>query len=91
MIHYLRTKNNRTIIECEVTHNDLHSYIDVEQYSKILIESDKKNVIVWDFDELHNIRRIWFENEDDSTGINDFVSNEYRRVAKKYDLNYITD
>ena len=94
MVHYLRTENNRTIIECEVTQKDLSSYVSIPEYSNLLINSEDGNTLIWDFDELHNIRSWWWEKEEDSgdcKSCDDFVGEQYRRVGKKYNLNYITD
>lgn len=96
MTHYLRNENNRTIIECETFKKlkedyDLSSNIDVAEYSDLLyFNQDKFNEIKWDFDSLHNIRREWFEGFNEGS-MDDFVKEYYTRVAKKYNLNYITD
>ena len=96
MVHYLRDERNRTIIECETFNKlsenpDLSSSIDVAEYSDLLyFNQDKFNEIKWDFDLLHNIRRDWFEGFNEGS-IDNFVKDYYSRVAKKYNLNYITD
>lgn len=96
MVHYLRDERNRTIIECETFNKlgkdkDLSSSIDVAEYSDLLhFNQDKFNEIKWDFDSLHNIRRDWFEGFHECS-MEEYVKNQYSRVAKKYNLNYITD
>ena len=92
MIHFLRDAKNRTIIECEVYGDDLSSAISIPEYSYLLLESNDPNTLMWDFDELDNLRRIWFEGaEDDYQSMNEFVIQYYSRVAKKHNLNYVTD
>ncbi len=93
MTHYLRTKRNETIVECEVSIDDLSSAIEIVEYSLLLLGQDKPNIFIYDFDEILNIRREWFEREMDSGdwgSINEFVSAKYGMMAKKHDLNYIT-
>lgn len=96
MVHFIRDERNRTIIECETTNKlnkeqDLHSYIDVAEYSDLLhFNSERFNEIKWDFDSLHNLRREWFEGFHDGS-MDDFVKDNYSRIAKKYSLNYVTD
>jgi|NOAtaT_6_FD_contig_61_1227086_length_1153_multi_2_in_0_out_0_1 hypothetical protein len=96
MVHYLRNEKNNTIIECETIKklgedNDLHSNIDVAEYSDLLyFNQNKFYEIKWDFDILHNIRREWFEGFPESS-MDDFVKYHYSRIANKYNLNYMTD
>lgn len=51
---------------------------------------DKFNTIKWDFDSLHNIRTEWFEGFHEES-MDNFVKDNYSRIAKKYNLNYIID
>lgn len=96
MVHYLRNEKNRTIIECETFNklkedSDLSSIIDVSEYSDLLyMNLDKLNTIKWDFDSLHNIRTEWFEGFHEES-MDNFVKDNYSRIAKKYNLNYIID
>ena len=107
MIHYLRSDNNRTIIECEVTKNDLSASVDIEQYSKILLDyiatglqtnNTKYNVILTNFKEqIHNLNEIrgwWFEKEEDNDdwkSIDEFVATQFALVATEFNLKYVTD
>lgn len=99
MVHFLRNKNNRTIIECEVGNADLHSSIDVEVYTKEFIihytnSNSMANDFMSDISNLDEIRGWWWEKEQDSgdwKSIDDFVKTKFIEVAKKWELNYITD
>jgi hypothetical protein len=91
MIHYLRDDKNKTIIECDVHTNNIRSYLSIPEYSQLLLKSDNPNILILDLDELDNLRRIWFEgSQDDYPSIDKFVTEYYSRVAKKYNLIYIT-
>jgi hypothetical protein len=99
MIHFLRNNKNRTIIECETTKNDLSCAVDLELYSKMLLEyanDDKQllrpEVLIEDFSRLYDLRRIWFENDpEENESIDDFVKQEFEGVALLWDLCYVTD
>ena len=94
MVHFLRNKDNRTIIECQVSKEDLSSAVDITEYSYMLLSiDDKKNFIMW-MTQLAEIRGWWWESEEDSNqwkSIDDFVGNKFKYVASIYDLIYVTD
>lgn len=97
MIHFLRNKINHTIIECEVYKDDLSAATNIENYSMMLIDlhnKDLHNPFINDISELDQIRGWWWEMAEDSgdyKSIDDFVKEKFIAVAKKYDLNYVTD
>jgi hypothetical protein len=97
MIHFLRNKINHTIIECEVYKDDLSAATNIENYSMMLIDlhnNDLHNPFISDISELDQIRGWWWEMAEDSgdyKSIDDFVKEKFIAVAKKYDLNYVTD
>ena len=96
MIHFLRTQNNRTIIECEVYNDDLSSSIDIYEYSMFLLnlEGDLNEFFVGDINDLNEIRGLWWEKEKDFgnwTSINEFVASTYKKIGKEWGLKYITD
>jgi hypothetical protein len=97
MIHFLRNKINHTIIECEVYKDDLSAATNIENYSMMLIDlhnNDLHNPFISDISELDQIRGWWWEMAEDSgdyKSIDDFVKEKFMAVAKKYDLNYVTD
>ena len=95
MTHFLRNKDNRTIISCDVSSKDLSSAVDIEEYSNMLLDipSNMRDFIkaISDLDE---IRGAWWENAMYSgnwKSIDDFVAEEYKKVASAYNLYYVTD
>jgi hypothetical protein len=97
MIHFLRNRRNQTIIECEVSTDDLSSATNIENYSMMLIDLHNKDLhypFINDISQLDEIRGWWWEMAEDSgkyKSIDDFVKEKFMEVAKKYDLNYVTD
>ena len=93
MTHFLRTKDNRTIIACDVGSNDLSSSVDIREYTKMyLLLLD--NTFMESIAELDEIRGWWWEQAEDSgeyETIDEFVKEKYLWVAKEFDLNYVTD
>jgi hypothetical protein len=93
MVHFLRNKENRTIIECEVYNDDLSSSVDIREYTKMfLLLLD--NTFMESIAELDEIRGWWWEQAKDSgeyKTIDEFVKEKYLWVAKEFDLNYVTD
>lgn len=99
MVHFLRNKSNRTIIETSVYNNDLHTSTSIAYYTIKFVkifEEDKAQAIDFsqDIDNLSEIRGLWWEKEMDFgnwKSIDDFVEHQYKLVAKKWNLNYVTD
>ena len=94
MIHFIRTNKNRTIIECEVNNNkDLSCSTDLEIYSEELFKNiPVKDQFMEDFSRLDELRGIWWESDpDDDESMDDFVRDEFVRIAHKYGYNYVTD
>lgn len=97
MVHFLRNKENRTIIECEVYGNDLSTSTNIEEYSKMLIDLHNKHLhypFINAISELDEIRGWWWEQAEDSgeyKTIDEFVKEKFLLVAKEFDLNYVTD
>lgn len=108
MVHFLRNKNNKTIIETEVwgVDDDLFEIIStvlVNTYSMELIyiyESAgvyKKDVydFIQDINYLSNLRGYYYEKLKYKIKtleeLNDFVKSEYKVIAEKYNLKYISD
>lgn len=95
MIHFLRNKDNRTIISCEVSSKDLSSAVDIEEYSNMLLDiPSNMRSFIKAISGLDEIRGAWWENEMYSgnwKSIDDFVASEYKKVAEEYDLYYVTD
>jgi hypothetical protein len=94
MIHFLRTQQNRTLIECEVYKDDLHTSTNLTEYSLFLLNSENKEEVISDFSSLDEIRGWWWEKEEmmgDWKSIDEFVKTKFVEIADKYDLRYVTD
>lgn len=93
MVHFLRNKKNKTIIECDVYGDDLNSSVDIREYTKMfLLLLD--NTFMESIAELDEIRGWWWEQAKDSgeyKTIDEFVKEKFLWVAKEFDLNYVTD
>ena len=97
MVHFLRNNKNRTIVECEVYNSDLHSATDIEVYSNMLLsldEWDEQKEFINDIAYLDELRGIWWEHletRQTNETMEKFVENEFKRIADKWYLTYITD
>lgn len=95
MVHFLRTTDNRTIIECEVYNNDLSAAVNIHEYSKMLIDLHNKDLhhpFIKTMSDLSEIRGWWWEMARTSySSIDEFVADQFKQVAIEYNLNYITD
>ncbi len=94
MVHFLRDENNRTLIECETYDKDLSTVINVYNYSFYLLNKvapDDRVIFVASFDYLSEIRGAYFENDLDTQTAQEFVAEEFKDMAKKWNLNYVTD
>lgn len=98
MTHFLRDGENNSLIECEVYDRDLSAAIYLETYSYHLLERidttvniDARYDFISDFQYLNEIRRAYWEDEPGVQTPEEFVAEEFIRVAKKWNLNYVTD
>ena len=98
MVHFLRDKNNDTLIECEVYDRDLSAVVYLYNYSYYLLESidtsvdiDARYDFIADLHYLSEIRGKYWEDEPGVQTPEEFVTEEFTRVAEKWNLNYVTD
>lgn len=93
MTHYLRSKEGDTVVDIEVTTDDLHCVIDIKEYTKLLFENEnRKEEVVDDFWELQEMRGSYFELLlCDIMSPDEHAKQLCKAVAKKYDLFYVTD
>lgn len=99
MVHYLRTSERRTIIECETSERDLSSSVNVQDYSRMLLNLSEANKgygksFLEEISGLDEMRSQWWEFEKDFgrwESIDDFVSHQFKEVASKWGLTYVTD
>jgi len=99
MVHYLKTSEKRTIISCEASKLDMSSSVNIQAYSRMLLNLMEANKgyaksFLDEISDLSEIRETWWEFAE-STGkfesINDFVASRFKEVASKWGLTYITD
>lgn len=93
MVHFLRNNINRTVIECQVTKTDLSSAVDIFHYSNELLGSENQDKLIADIANLNEIRGTWWEREKDFGDwktIDEFVASEFKKVAKRHRLAYVT-
>lgn len=94
MVHFLRDKNNNTLIECEVTSDDLSAAVYLANYTVHLIRKIKKSDyidFIGNFEYLNEIRGKFWEDEPGVQNMEEFVGEEFSKAAKRWDLNYVTD
>ena len=99
MTIYLRNSKNQTVVDIEANIRDLHSVVNIETYSEILLEHahDSSRNVIKDFDMISQLRgwfwEVYMEQTDHPT-IKDLVSTLKEiliPIAEKYKLNYVTD
>jgi hypothetical protein len=94
MVHFLREQNNRTIIECEVYDSDLSASVDLEEYSLYLLDKvapSKREEFINDMNYLNEIRRAWWEDDPGVQTPEEFVTEIFINMSKKWDFYYVTD
>lgn len=99
MVHFLRNKSNRTIVECEVSGGDLHCSADILEYSTEFLQNYTKSnhegsefaISIYN---LCEIRGAWWEGENESgnwASIDKFVMARFIEAAERWGLYYVTD
>ena len=91
MTHYLR-KNGVTVVDTETSANDLSCVVCINSFSELLLaEPERAAEVAEDFNGLQEMRGEWFETVKQSETPSEFAERKMRRVADKYDLQYVTD
>jgi len=96
MTYYLRDKNNKTLVDIEATFQqdgpDLSVVVVINNYSEFLLASKNQQQVINDFDEISELRGLWFEREFGNwPDINEFIKDYLHKFAEKYDLIVVTD
>lgn len=94
MVHFLRNKDNWTIVECEVYDRDLSAAVEILEYSEFLLGLETKTQrdnFINDINYLSQIRRAFWEDEPGVQNIEEFVTEEFSKVARRWELIYVTD
>lgn len=104
MTHYLRDEDGENLIEAECYNGDVSTAVYVANYSATIVEktincdSKEKEQELYDFigwmENMSEIRGLWFENHIDSGAYKDIenmVGSLFKTMARKHDLQYVTD
>lgn len=99
MTYYLRDKNNKTLVDIEVKCNknlplnsDLSVAVVINNYSEFLLASKNQQQVINDFDEISELRGLWFEQKcGEWENINEFTNNYLHKFVEKYDLIVVMD
>lgn len=94
MTHYLRNSKNKTIVDIDGSKNDFHVFIDIENYSEmlLLLSFEKQKEFISGMGQIQELRSYWHEdiNKKDKF-VNKFISDVLISFAKEWNLVYITD
>jgi hypothetical protein len=95
MTHFIRDIYNRSLVDCEVTKDDLRCLVVVDHYSRFLLQNHytKWPEIIQDFTAIQEIRGTWFEaTPRPAVPLNEFVADAFKSLIAKYTgLHYVTD
>lgn len=95
MIHYLRNKNNETIVDIEAMKNDISCTIGVLNYSMFLlntIPAEKRLEFALDIDFISEIRGEWFETKHPHENTTDKLAEKRcKQLSEKWNLYYVVD
>jgi hypothetical protein len=93
------TSEKRTIIKCETSKLDMISFVNIKNYSRMLLNLTEANrsyakIFCDEIGDLSEIKESWWEFAEgtgDFESINDFVASRFKEVAAKWALTYITE
>jgi hypothetical protein len=96
MTHYIRTKNNATIVDLEEGKYDFHTTINIENYSRgllLLPDDSLKQEFIKDFSFISELRGVWFEviTPNNDKTMREFIKDSLNFVCERWGLYYITD
>ena len=104
MTHYLRTQNNKTVVDVETSwpsggDGNIQSVVIIEEYTKILLSTNQTRLAgrqkqcIEDFTNLQNLRGEWFETPlaEMKESPDEFVTRRFREIGKRWDLHHVTD
>ena len=91
MTHYLR-KDGTTVVDVETSESDLSCVVCINSFSVLLLgEPERHQEVVDDFHDLQEMRGEWFETVKQAEAPSEFAERKMKRVAEKYNLQYVTD
>lgn len=104
MVHFIRNSTNRTIIECQVSKDDLSASVNIKEFVNYLNDLHKwdRDSFTEDIHDLNEIRGWWWEYAKTVAryaSIDDFVAEKFKEVVETHNENkeediclvYITD
>ena len=92
MTHYLR-RNGKTVVDVEASRQDLHSVVDIREFSKLLVISPIRDVpgLIDDFEALQEMRGEFHESVGMEESPDGFARRRLREVGQRYNLQHVTD
>lgn len=98
MTYYLRTKDGKTILDCEVTETDIHCSVDLINFTNKLLEYiltfddyAKVKFFISVIDDLLNIRATYWEQVRGKKTPKELAKLLFNKAAKDLDLRVVTD
>lgn len=98
MTIFLRNSKKQSIVDIEVSENDISSAVSIEFYSQLLLENlHRREEVINDFTQIDELRQWFWEvytENTDAPSLNDLLRQLEMillPIADKYNLYYITD
>jgi hypothetical protein len=96
MTHYIRTKDNKTIVDLdERGGDDFNTVVCIQEYTIFLLNLSpiEQMEFMLDMDFLQELRGYWFEVVEPKGDISmrDCITLKFVEIIKRWDLCYITD
>lgn len=98
MTIFLRNSKKQSIVDIEVSENDVCSAVSIEFYSQLLLENlHRREEVITDFTQIDELRQWFWEvytENADAPSLNDLLRQLEMillPIADKYNLYYITD
>lgn len=99
MIHFLRTENNKTVVDATAGKDDLSVTVMIEPYTKlVMLHNDKWHQLSSDFHALQELRGEYFEhpsmtkaNGTHPETPDKFVARRLKEIGGRWHLRHVTD
>tara|TARA_Y100000310_G_scaffold332064_2_gene406896 strand:- start:457 stop:762 length:306 start_codon:yes stop_codon:yes gene_type:complete len=101
MIHFIRDKDNNTIVDCEAMKDDMSCQVNIYNFYLFLMDYSTNHYPVWpidrldeaarDFDNVQEIRGLYWERNELNETPDEMAARVLKELAEKYDLYYVTD
>lgn len=99
MTHYLRM-SGKTVVDVEAVKDDIHPVVCIDAYSELLLREQTlcggltPHELIDDFDRLQELRGEFHERpyeRPEGETPDELAKRRLQEVARKYDLEYVTD